>query len=407
MKYKHEINDIINDNNNKGKKNKNKRVLGEYSETIHGEDYQVPTQLTYGDLPYKRKGKAKLVLFLTFFVLAVVAVIFAGKYKSQMKAYSINDSYAMETHVDLIAYGKNGQSAVDNAFSNILMLENMISSNNMSSEIVKIGQCAGFEAVKISQTTMDILKSAKELSQLTNGMYDVTLRPIEDMWDFEQSASYPYIPDDGQLKLMLDYTGYEKLILDEANMTAYLPEQVCGIELNSANKGAACDSAISLYKNSGISSAMVRAGTSIGVLGSKPGGAVWNIELSDPAKQALTEDSKLGTLKLKDSFVSTVGMYEKYFEKDGKVYHHILNPKTAYPVENDLVSVSIVCDNGTISDMLSTACFIVGMQESKVLLDKYNAQAIFVDKNNNVYVTSGLKDKFSLENSAYIICDYK
>lgn len=404
MKYKHEINDIVNDINNKSKK---KRISGKYSNIANGEDYQVPTQLTYGEITNKREGKAKIVLLFVFFILAVVLVIFAVKYKSQTKAYSLNDGYAMETHVDLIAYGKNGQSAVDNAFSNILMLENMISSDNMSSETVKIAQCAGFESVKISQTTMDILKSAKELSQLTDGMYDITLRPIKDMWDFDQTESYPYIPYDGQLKLMLDYTGYEKLVLDEVNMTAYLPNQACSIELNSASKGAACDGAISSYKNLGISSAMVRAGTSIGVLGSKPGGTAWNIELSDPAKQASTESSKLGTLKLKDSFVSTIGMYEKYFEKDGKVYHHILNPKTAYPVENDLISVSIVCDNGTISDMLSTACFAVGMQESKVLLDKYNAQAIFVDKNNNVYVTSGLKDKFSLENSTYTICDYK
>ncbi len=405
MKYKHEINDIINDSNNKAKKNRKKRVSRKYNGTRHGEDYQVPTQLTYGDLPYKRKGKVKLVLFFAFFVLAIVAVIFAGKYKFQMKAYTVNDSYAMGTHIDLTVYGKDGQSAVDTAFSNILMLENTISSDNVNSEISKIGKCAGFEAVKISQNTMDILKSAKELSELTGGMYDITVLPIENMWDFNQGA-YPYVPDEEQIKLMLEYTGYQQLILDETNMTAYLPKQICGIQLNSANKGAACDSAISSYKNSGISSAMVRAGASIGVLGSKPGGSDWNIDLSDPAQQSQNSSSVLGTLNLKNSFVSTVGTYERYFERDGKTYHHILNPKTGYPVENDLLSVSVICDSGTMSDMLSTACFTVGMQESKKLLDKYNAQAIFVDKNNNVYVTSGIKDNFSLSNPSYTLCDY-
>ena len=96
----------------------------------------------------------------------------------------------------------------------------------------------------------------------------------------------------------------------------------------------------------------------------------------------------------------------KYFEKDGKIYHHILNPKTGFPVENDLISISVICDNGTMSDILSTACFTVGMEKSKDLLEKYNAEAIFVDKNNNVYVTAGLKNSFSLTNTDYNLNNY-
>ena len=104
-----------------------------------------------------------------------------------------------------------------------------------------------------------------------------------------------------------------------------------------------------------------------------------------------------------NQFLSTSGDYEKYFIEDGIRYHHILDPKTGYPVQNGLTSVTIVCDQGYLADGLSTACFVLGMDAAKSLLEKYGAEAVFVDEDKNVYVTSGLMDKFELMKDEYTV----
>ena len=102
-------------------------------------------------------------------------------------------------------------------------------------------------------------------------------------------------------------------------------------------------------------------------------------------------------------FVSTSGNYEKYFEYNGRIFHHILDTETGYPAENELKSVTIVARNGLVSDALSTACYVLGREKSGALLEKYDADAIFVDKNNNVYVTEGISDSCTLLNESYTV----
>ena len=108
-------------------------------------------------------------------------------------------------------------------------------------------------------------------------------------------------------------------------------------------------------------------------------------------------ESYMGVLALEgENYVSTSGDYEKYFEQDGVRYHHILDPKTGYPAESGLISVTIVTKNGLLSDGLSTACFVLGLEEGMELIEKYQAEAVFIDKNYNVYVSEGLQDKFQI-----------
>lgn len=111
----------------------------------------------------------------------------------------------------------------------------------------------------------------------------------------------------------------------------------------------------------------------------------------------------MGTLDIHSGFVSTSGLYEKYFEQDGKLYHHILDPGTGYPVDNDLVSVTVVCDSGALSDMLSTACFVLGWEGSQELLTHYNAGAVFIYKNKDVAVTENLKDRLTITAGDYAL----
>ena len=145
--------------------------------------------------------------------------------------------------------------------------------------------------------------------------------------------------------------------------TAALQSHSAALDLGSVGKGAACDAAVAAYKEAGVDRAVVAVGGSVGVWGEKPFGQLWNIAVRDP-----DSEGSLGTLSVPSGFLSTSGSYEKQFEEDGVTYHHILDPKTGYPAESGLVGVTIWSDSGVLSDALSTACFVLGMEESLPLL---------------------------------------
>lgn len=163
-------------------------------------------------------------------------------------------------------------------------------------------------------------------------------------------------------------------------------------------KGAACDAAVAAYEESGVNRAVVSVGGSVGVYGEKPGGQPWTIALRDPD----TEGS-LGTLSLASGFLSTSGSYEKQFTEDGVTYHHLLDPGTGYPAESGLLSVTVWSGSGTLSDALSTACFVLGLEDSLPVLEQFDSEAVFITEDHQIYVTEGLADAFFLKGEGYTL----
>ena len=194
--------------------------------------------------------------------------------------------------------------------------------------------------------------------------------------------------------------GYEKIQVDGNNVTLL---DGCTLDLGAVGKGMGCDLIMDYLQTQPDVVGMILnlGGSSVMTYGEKPDGSSWKVALTDPRD---TEGDYLGAITLDaNQFLSTSGDYEKYFIEDGIRYHHILDPKTGYPVQNGLTSVTIVCDQGYLADGLSTACFVLGMDAAKPLLEKYDAEAVFVDEDKNVYVTSGLMDKFELMKDGYIV----
>ena len=137
--------------------------------------------------------------------------------------------------------------------------------------------------------------------------------------------------------------------------------------------------------------------------GEKPDQTPWRVAVRDPRD---TEGDYLGIISMEGGeFLSTSGDYEQYFMEDGKRYHHILDPETGYPVWNGLTAVTVICDNGLTADALSTACFVLGTEEAAGLLEKYGADALFVDEDHNIYMTDGMKERFELTKNTYTISD--
>lgn len=344
-------------------------------------------------------SKQKKITILLCGILAAVAAVLVflwSRYGYRTQSYS-NTSYAMGTYVQQTVYGKNAQAAATSAAQAVTALEDQISWRISDSDIHKLNDAAGSTWETLDSYTISLLKLSLDVAQKSDGLFDPTVLPVTSLWDFDGKQ---HVPTDSELKTLLPRVNYKDLRINEANHTASLKMHYEGVDLGSVGKGAACDKALEAYKKAGVQAAVVAAGGSIGLYGSKPDNSGWSVAIRDP-KTSDQKAGSVGTISMESGqFVSTSGTYEKEFTKNGKTYHHLLNPKTGMPENNGLVSVTVICKNGALSDALSTACFVLGREKGTALAKEYGAETIFIDNKAAVYVSSGLKDRFQLTNSS-------
>lgn len=267
------------------------------------------------------------------------------------------------------------------------------------SDIGKINQLAGNGPISVNGPTMGYLKETLQIAEKSNGAFDPTMGELTQLWDVE--AKNPQVPSGKKIRQYLKDSGYEKIQIDSVQNQVEL-EDDCSIDLGAVGKGIGCDeTARFLKEDPKVQGAVIAVGGSILTLGSKLDGTSWKVAIRDPRGG---QEDLLGMLDLEgENYVSTSGDYEKYFMQDGKRYHHILDPATGYPADAGLISVTVLGENGLVSDGLSTACFVLGMEKGIELLKEYQAEGIFVDGEKQVYVTEGLMENFELTASGYVV----
>lgn len=303
-------------------------------------------------------------------------------------------TYSMGSYVQQTVYGSGREEAAQAASTAVAELEGLISWRVEGSDIARLNQAAGTDFLRIDPQTWDILHTAQEVCQASGGAFDITIAPISWLWDFDEDL---HLPQQSTIESLLPAVDYTQLSLKEDG-TAALRSHSAALDLGSVGKGAACDAAVAAYKEAGVDRAVVAVGGSVGVWGEKPFGQHWNIAVRDP-----DSEGSLGTLSVPSGFLSTSGSYEKQFEEDGVTYHHILDPETGYPAESRLVGVTIWSGSGVLSDALSTACFVLGMEESLPLLEQFGCGAVFLTEDHQIYVTENLADAFHLDSDNYTL----
>lgn len=277
--------------------------------------------------------------------------------------------------------------------------EKYLSWTEKGSETYKINQAKG-KTVQVSDTLAEYLEKALKLAEDSGGAFDPTMGKVIRLWDI--GGENPHVPDQKELDSLLEETGYENLIVEGNEVTL---KGGAALDLGAAGKGIGCDIVMDFLKDQKEVCGMILnlGGSSVMAYGEKPDQTPWRVALRDPREE---ESGYLGVITLKGGeFLSTSGDYEKYFMEDGKRYHHILDPETGYPVWNGLTSVTVICENGLLADGLSTACFVLGAEDALPLLEKYNAEAAFVDEEHNIYLTDGMKSRFELMKNTYTIRD--
>jgi thiamine biosynthesis lipoprotein len=308
--------------------------------------------------------------------------------------------FAMGTVINETIY-TTGDDVTGDIILELISLENdLLSWRVEESQIAMVNKEAGNpDGVNVSDTTREYLETVLEVSKRSGGALDPTIGKISRLWDI--GGENPRVPSDSEIQELLEGVGYEDIVIKGNNI--YLSEN-SSIDLGAVGKGIGADAAYAYLKqHEEIQGAVISVGGSLVTYGTKPDESLWSVAITNPRKE---EEGHMGVLALEGGyFVSTSGDYEKFLEKDGIFYHHILDPKTGYSARSGLISVTIICDNGLLSDALSTACFVLGLEKGMELAESYHAEAVFIDDAGQVHMTEGIKDKFTLVNEEYTIIE--
>jgi thiamine biosynthesis lipoprotein len=289
--------------------------------------------------------------------------------------------FAMDTYMDLRVYGD--EELLDKAEELIYSLEGKLSVTDENSEIYAINRN---KTGSISDDTAELLQGALELCSRTNGALDISVYPVVHEWGFT-TGDYK-VPDSDTLNTLLENVDYTNVSLVDDTVTIGSSME---IDLGSVAKGYTSSRVIELFRENGVTSALLNLGGNVHALGSKPDGSPWRVAIADPLG-----DGNLCVLEISDKAVITSGGYERYFEEDGVTYWHIIDPFTGYPADSGLISVSIIGDNGLICDGLSTSLFVMGLENaSQLWKESDDFEAVFVTSDGEIYITEGLSDIFT------------
>lgn len=311
---------------------------------------------------------------------------------SQAKPYEM-DAFVMGTVVSQQVYGANAQETSAEVIAKIKDLEALMTINTPGGDVNKLNENAGKGYVQLDPETISVLKNARKISELSGGAFDVTIGPVIKAWGI--GTDNPQIPTDASLKELAALIDYTDVHIDEAVNKASLQRPGQIVDLGGIAKGYAGDVAKAIYQKNGSKSALINLGGNVVVLGNKPDGNAWSIGIQNPRSET---GEIVGFLKVSDQAVVTSGDYQRYFEKEGKRYCHIIDPRTGFPAESGLMSVTVIASSSMEADGLSTACFVLGLDRGLDLLRRYGqAEAIFITTAKRIYVTKGLQGNFQLK----------
>lgn len=306
------------------------------------------------------------------------------------------DLFAMDTYMTLTAYGEHAQEAVDKAAERVEALDALLSTGDENSEIYKLNQSG--EAT-LSEEGGYLVERALELYEKTEGAFDIAIYPVMQAWGFPTQEYH--VPDDDTLKEKLALADASKVNYDKETRKISFDQDGMEIDLGGIAKGYTSSQIMQIYQDCGVTSGLVNLGGNVQALGSKTDGSKWRVAIQSPDD---TEDY-LGILEIENQAVITSGGYERYFEEDGVTYHHIIDPATGYPADNGLISVTIVIDDGTLADGLSTSLFIMGEEKAAQFWREHSNEfeTIMETADGKLYVSEGIADSLTTDLDVTVI----
>lgn len=330
-------------------------------------------------------------------LLFLVLVIGIGAWRLSANKEANRAEFLMSTYMEIRAIGRKAPQALDAVFARLVEIEDRMTKNSEDSEIAAINQYAGQEAVAVSDDTFAVIGKALQYAELTRGKFDPTIQPIVELWQI--GTPQARVPSNAEIAAQLPLVNYQAVETNASTRTVRLNQAGMGLDLGGIAKGYAADEAVRILQEYGVKKALINLGGNLYALGTNPNNQPWRIGIQDP------EDDRnqfIAVVEAEDQTLVTSGAYERFLERDGITYHHILDPETGYPAASDLLSVTIVTNNSIDADALSTSVYILGREAGLALIESLpDIEAVIIDRDYRVYLTAGLSDRFTVVDQRY------
>lgn len=339
--------------------------------------------------------RKKYILFIL--CISIISIFTTSCNTKENPSVLTRTEFLMDTVITLKIYDKPDEKIMDKAIERLMEIEERMSRTIETSDVSLINKNAGIQPVQVHDDTYFVLEKAKHFAEISNGAYEPTIGPLVDLWNITgtDEKEREIIPTDEEIEERRKLVNYKDLILEEDNYV-YLKREGMEIDLGGIAKGYAADEVKRIFEENGVKSAIIDLGGNIYALGDKGRGVPWKIGIQDPF--ALI-NNHMGILEVAHKSIVTSGDYERYFMYQGERYHHILDAKTGYPSRSDISGISIISDQSIDGDALSTALFVMGVEEGTKLANSLeDIDTIFITKNKEVFIPERLEGNFTLSN---------
>ena len=304
---------------------------------------------------------------------------------------SESEIFALDTAITLKVYGSKRVVVLKKLEDKINELDDMLSTGKETSEVSRLNRSGG---AVLSPTMANLIKRSKAIYNKTDGLFDITIYPLMELWGF--STKNYKVPSGKEIAEKLKLVGFDKIDFNEETRKISFKNKGMEIDFGGIGKGYITDELVKILTDEKVESAIINLGGNVFGFRKKPDGSLWNIAIRDPNEP----DKYMAAIRLEDSAVITSGGYERYFEENGIIYHHILDPRTGKPSDSGLKSVSIISKDGTLADALSTSLFIMGEEKAIGYWKKNGSDfdILLMTKDNRLLVSAGIKDKIISDN---------
>lgn len=293
--------------------------------------------------------------------------------------------FYFDTVIRITLYDTDEPELLDHCFALAEKYENLLSKTKEGSDVWKLNHADG-APVELQKDTLRLLRTALSYAELTGGRIDPTVGSVSRLWNFTDPEA-AVLPEPSLLAEALTHVDYRRITIDGSR--AALNDPDAELDLGFIAKGYIADRIKDYLVSQGVTSALINLGGNVLAVGGKPDGSPFKVGIQKPFS---ADGSTACVLSVTDLSVVSSGNYERYFMKDGKIYHHILDTKTGYPVRNNLSEVTVLCRSSTDGDALSTACFILGAEKGMALIESLpDTEALFLTAEGEILRSDGLK----------------
>ncbi|WP_310604717.1 FAD:protein FMN transferase [Anaerosporobacter sp.] len=332
-----------------------------------------------------KKNVLSIAIPLLLIILCILYFTFNNKRNTSVSKSALK----LNTYITVTLYGTDNTQILDEVFALCDYYEQLFSKTIQTSDVYQFNHRTT-QGLKVNESTAELVMYGLSYSTLSNGAFDIAIGRLTDLWDF--TAKNPVLPNETTLSNARLHVGYQSLSIADSYL--YSTDDGLEIDLGGIAKGYIADRMKDFLISKGITSGMINLGGNVLCIGSKPDGSPFKVGVQKPFSE---QGETLLAIDVVDYSVVSSGTYERYFNLNDMIYHHILNPLTGYPYNNGLTAVTILSKQSVDGDGLSTTCFSLGLEEGMKLINSLDeTYAIFVTDNGQIYYSDGLQDHFPI-----------